>query len=583
MNKTVNINLAGIFFHIDETAYAKLQHYLEAIKRSLTNTQGQDEIIADIEARIAELFNEKIKTERQVIGIKEVDEVIAVLGQPEDYMLDEEIFDDEPVHTRYKTTGKQLFRDTENSYIGGVSSGLGHYLGIGAVWVRLLWILLTILSSGAFILIYIALWIFVPEAKTTADKLSMRGEEVNISNIERKIREGFDDVTGKVKNVDYEKYGNQARSGASNAAKGVGSGILFLLNIFVKLIGIFILLVAGTTLIGLFIGLFTVGTFGIIDAPWTDYIEMAAIGAPLWFLSLLIFLAVGIPFFFLFILGLKILVNKLKTIGTTAKLVLLGLWLLSIIGLAVIGIQQATQRAFDGEVVITEPLPIRSQDTLYLAMQNDSRYTSGINRGSVTIKYDDNDNKVIYSTDIRLVVKSTKDSTGRIEIIKMADGSDFRDARDRADQINYNTSFENNRLFLDSFLTSDFRNHFREQEVRVTIYLPEGTTLYADRNISSFHRSSDYFGNILNYNSEEKYLTIEENKVSCENCDLEETEEWENSSWDQEEEETDSTSFDADTLGEQVEININKQGVQVKNNNAHQITLNKDGISIKKS
>src|SRR5690606_7786303 len=137
----------------------------------------------------------------------------------------------------------------------------------------------------------------------------------------------------------------------------------------------------------------------------------------------------------------------------------------------------------------------------------------------------------------------------------MADGSDFRDARDRADQINYNTSFENNRLFLDSFLTSDFRNHFREQEVRVTIYLPEGTTLYADRNISSFHRSSDYFGNILNYNSEEKYLTIEENKVSCENCDLEETEEWENSSWDQEEEETDSTSFDADTLGEQVEIN----------------------------
>src|SRR5690606_28701564 len=110
MNKTVNINLAGIFFHIDETAYAKLQHYLDSIKRSLSNTQGQDEIIADIEARIAELFNEKIKTDRQVIGTKEVDEVIAVLGQPEDYMLDEEIFEDEPVYTKRKTSGKQLFR-----------------------------------------------------------------------------------------------------------------------------------------------------------------------------------------------------------------------------------------------------------------------------------------------------------------------------------------------------------------------------------------------------------------------------------------------------------------------------------------
>lgn len=584
MNKTVNINLAGIFFHIDETAYTKLQHYLEAIKRSLANTQGQDEIIADIEARIAELFNEKIKTERQVIGVKEVDEVIAVLGQPEDYMLDEEIFDDEPVHTRYRSTGKQLFRDTEHAYIGGVSSGLGHYLGIAPVWVRLLWIFLTILSSGAFILIYIALWIFVPEAKTTADKLSMRGEEVNISNIERKIREGFEDVSGKVKSVNYEKYGNQARSGASNAAKGIGSVILLLLNIFVKLIGVFILLVAGTALIGLFIGLFTVGTFGLVDAPWTDYIEMAAIGAPIWYLTLLTFFAVGIPFFFLFILGLKILVSKLKTIGTTAKLVLLGLWLLSIIGLAVVGIKQATQRAFDGEVVITETLPVRSQDTLYIAMQYDARYTSRVDKGSVTIKYDDNDNKILYSTDVRLVVKSTKDSVGRMEIVKMADGSDFKEARDRAENINYNTAYSNGKLMLDSFLTSDIKNHFREQAVRVTIYLPEGTVLYADENISSFHRSSDYYGNILDYNSAGNYLTITENGVSCENCDLEDEDEWENSEWDEGMKESiDSTSFETDTIREQVEININEEGVQVNNNNLHTVTLGKNGITFQKS
>jgi hypothetical protein len=87
MNKTVNINLAGVFFHIDEDAYAKLQHYLDTIKRSLNNTQGKEEIIADIEARIAELFGEKLKNERQVISYKEVDEVIAIMGQPEDYMV----------------------------------------------------------------------------------------------------------------------------------------------------------------------------------------------------------------------------------------------------------------------------------------------------------------------------------------------------------------------------------------------------------------------------------------------------------------------------------------------------------------
>ncbi len=583
MNKTVNINLAGVFFHIDENAYIKLQHYLDAIKRSLTNTQGQDEIIADIEARIAELFNEKIKTDRQVIGSKEVDEVIAVLGQPEDYMLDEEIFEDEPVYSKTKTTGKQLFRDTEHSYVGGVSSGLGHYLGIAPIWVRILWIILTLASSGAFILIYIALWIFVPEAKTTADKLSMRGEEVNISNIERKIREEFENVSGRMKNVDYEKYGNQARSGASSAAKGVGSGILFLLNIFVKLIGVLILLIAGTTLIGLFIGLFTMGTFGLIDAPWTDYIEMTAIGAPLWLLSLLAFFAIGIPFFFLFILGLKILVKNLKTIGTPAKLVLLGLWLLSVIGLAVIGIQQATQRAFEGEVVITETLPVTSTDTLFLAMQSNPLYTSGVHKGGVTIKYDESDNKVMYITDVRLVIKSTKDSLARMEIIKMADGSDFRDARDRAENITYNTNFSDGKLYLDSFITAPLQNHYREQEVRVVIYLPEGATLYADKNISNFHRSSDYYGNILNYNTEGKYLQIIENGYNCEDCETEE-DDWNNDSWDEEmEDPIEENGWEADSITGEVKVRIDENGIQINNRNSDKIRINKNGVAIQKS
>ncbi|MFN4763362.1 PspC domain-containing protein [Gillisia sp. Q332] len=580
MNKTVNINLAGIFFHIDEDAFIKLQHYLDAIKRSLSNAQGREEILADIEARIAELFSEKTKTDRQVISIREVEEVIAIMGQPEDYMLDEEIFEDEPTYARSKPSGKQLFRDTDHSYVGGVSSGLGHYLGIQSIWVRLLWIILTLASSGAFILIYIALWIFVPEAKTTADKLSMRGEAVNITNIERKIREGFDDVSGKVRNVDYEKYGNQARTGASSAAKGVGSGILFLLNIFVKLIGILILLIAGTTLIGLFIALFTVGTFGIIDAPWTDYIEMAGIGAPLWTISLLTFFAVGIPFFFLFILGLKILVRKLKSIGTPAKLVLLGLWLLSIIGLAVLGIKQATQRAFEGEVVTTEVLPITPQDTLYLAMKYNPDYSSGAYKTDLKLKFDEKDNKIMYSTDVRLVVKSTKDSTGRIEIIKTADGSDYKDAKQRGENIRYNTNFLGNELFLDSYFTANLKDHYRDQEVRVVVYLPEGSTLYTDKNIASFHRSSDYYGNILNYDQEGNYLKIAENSILCASCPQSERDNWEEDSWDNEDEFDGTIDFEGGDSTDNVKIRINGKGININKDETNKIRISRDGIEI---
>src|SRR5690606_37683768 len=166
-----------------------LQRYLESIKRSFTDSQGRSEIISDIEARIAELFTERVQHDKQVIGIKEVDEIIAIMGQPEDYLVDDEIFEDEPQFTSNKKSepSKKLFRDTDNSYISGVSSGLGHYLGIDAVWMRLLWIILTIASSGTFIIIYIIFWILVPAAVTTAEKIMMTGEPVNISNIEKKI------------------------------------------------------------------------------------------------------------------------------------------------------------------------------------------------------------------------------------------------------------------------------------------------------------------------------------------------------------------------------------------------------------
>ena len=583
MNKTVNINLAGTFFHIDENAYARLQHYLEAIRHSFSNTQGRDEIIADIEARIAELFNEKIKNDRQVISIKEVEEVITIMGQPEDYMVDEEIFEDEPKRTKStKNVGKQLFRDTENGHVGGVSSGLGHYLGIEAIWIRLLWILLTIFSSGAFILIYIAFWIFVPEAKTTADKLAMRGEEVTVSNIEKKIREGFHEVSDSIKNADYEKYGKKASAGASSAATTLGDIIKFCLKLFVKFIGILLLLIAGSTLIGLFVGLFAVGTFGIIDAPWTDYIDMVNSGAPIWLMSLLAFFAVGIPFFFLFVLGLKILVRNLKSIGRIALLTLLGLWLISVIGLVVVGVSQATNRAFDGEVANTENLSIMPSDTLYLRMRHNDDFTGRTWRSSdFRLAYDEND-KILVGNDIRLIVKSTNDSVGKIEILKSAEGKDYQDAKDRAANIRYSTSFVGNELLLDSYFTSPSSFGYRDQEVQITLFLPEGTILYADDNTSSFHRNYSSSGDILNSGQEGHFLKIMENEALCEDC-IEDTWDSDDDSWDNDSEDWDNEDdFNAriNVNGEEMNIRVNDEGLEVNDKKAKRVRIDSNGIEI---
>ena len=139
MNKTVTINLGGIVFHIDEDAYQKLSRYFEALKRSLNNSSGQEEIIKDIEMRISELLSEKLLSDKHVIGLKEIDEVIAVMGQPEDYIIE----DDSKAESTYQAykTSKKLYRDKDKGMIGGVAAGLSQYLGIDEVWIRVILLL----------------------------------------------------------------------------------------------------------------------------------------------------------------------------------------------------------------------------------------------------------------------------------------------------------------------------------------------------------------------------------------------------------------------------------------------------------
>ncbi|WP_274474391.1 PspC domain-containing protein [Mangrovimonas aestuarii] len=525
MNKTVNINLAGIFFHIDEDAYLKLQRYLEAIKRSFTDSQGQSEIISDIEARIAELFTERMKHDKQVISTKEVDEVIAIMGQPEDYLVDDEIFEDEP-RTSSRPT-KKLFRDTDNSYIGGVSSGLGHYLGIDAIWVRLLWILLTLGSGGTFILIYILFWILVPEAVTTADKLTMRGEPVNISNIEKKIKDGFDSVSETVKSVDYDKYGQKIKTGSKSFFDTVGDIFMSLLKVFAKVVGLFLILIGAGALLALLISFITVGVAGMSHLPGFHFVEAAnAANVPIWLISMLVFFTIGIPFFFILYLGLKILINNLKSIGNIAKFTLLGLWLVSIIGLFIIGVKQFNEHAFDASVNKTEILPVHTGDTLRLQMKGNPNYSKSIYRGHDNYKvvFNESDEKLIYTSDVRLIVRSTKDSVASLLIEKSAEGNSYQSARERAQNIDYtfdlDLPFTSNTktLHLNSYVTVPFKDKFRDQKVDIILYLPEGTILFADENTYSFHRNSSHYNDILENGMEEHYLLIKDDNVKCLDC-----------------------------------------------------------------
>ena len=201
MNKTVNINLASTFFHIDENAYSKLKTYLKTLESGFKNTVGMEEILKDVEARIAELFQEIKTNPDYVISEADVDKIIGILGQPEDFLSEPEVEEEQTE----ETTQKKLFRDPDDKYIAGIASGLGHYFGIDTTWVRLILLFLFVFSGGTLVTIYLLFWILIPEAKTTADKLKMKGKPVNISTIEKKIKEEFEEVSSKIKGIDYEK------------------------------------------------------------------------------------------------------------------------------------------------------------------------------------------------------------------------------------------------------------------------------------------------------------------------------------------------------------------------------------------
>ena len=202
MNKTININLASTFFHIDESAYNLLQSYLNKLEKAFKNSQGKEEILRDIEVRIAELFQERKKHPDYVINEKDINEVIDILGQAEDFEVEES---QETSKGQTHTASKKLFRDPDDRYIGGVASGLGYYFGIDTIWIRILWLIFGFFSLGTITFIYIILWILIPEAVTTNDKLRMKGEPVNIATIEKKIKEEFDKVSSKIKDIDYQE------------------------------------------------------------------------------------------------------------------------------------------------------------------------------------------------------------------------------------------------------------------------------------------------------------------------------------------------------------------------------------------
>ena len=182
MKKTTTVSLSGSIFTLEEDAYSVLHGYLKRLEFHFSKEEGRQEIISDIESRIAELLRENIKTENQAVDLNEINRVIKIMGEPGEIEGDKNMKND--YQTDYRSY-RRLYRDVDDRILGGVCAGMGHYWRVEPLLLRIVIILLTIFGVFPGLITYIILWIVIPPAITNSQKLEMKGEPANADNLGR--------------------------------------------------------------------------------------------------------------------------------------------------------------------------------------------------------------------------------------------------------------------------------------------------------------------------------------------------------------------------------------------------------------
>jgi phage shock protein PspC (stress-responsive transcriptional regulator) len=499
MKKTLTISISGFVFHIEEDAYDKLHRYLEAISAHFKGFEGREEVLADVEARIRELLQQKTSSSKEVITLADVDEVIGIMGQPSDFGPGDETSGDAAGQApSYSRIPKRLYRDTERKTIGGVCGGLAAYFSIDPVWMRLIFIV-SIFISGTGLLVYLILWLVVPEARTAAEKLEMRGEPVTVSNIEKSVSDEMHDLKDKFKGyaskarTTYRKekeefkvrHGNRLHSGLSDMAR-------LLLRIFLVFVGIVVLFIGiALTVVYLSI-LFKFPVIAVMDQAGMQAFPLYALidrifasDADLRTFVTGLLIIIGIPLLLMLWGGIRLIFNlpRVRFLAGIATLA----WICAFIITAIFGFKVANSFHYPGEFTREAPLQVTKADTLHLsAIQLLPEDSDWENQGFFHFP----EMKIVISNDEQIIrgiplikIRTSPDSLARIFIRTSAKGAFRNQAEENAEKISYNWKQQNDTLYLsDSFILPD-EEKWRKQEARVEVQLPEGTVVGIDKRL----------------------------------------------------------------------------------------------------
>jgi len=367
MEKTTTINLGGFAFTIEEAAYHDLKSYLDSVRNKIGSDIDKNEVMTDIEMSIAEKLKEKSGQEKKVITAKDIDELIGVMGHPDDFNEDEKI---EETEGQTKKIKKKLFRDTDDMILGGVCSGIAVYFDIEPVLIRIVAFLL-VLCNGIGIPVYILLWIIVPAAETKAQKLEMHGSPLTVSAIEQSFK-------------DAEEI--KKESGFIRVIRKIGDIVKRLLHISLKIILFFLnfsiiagalLAIIGMTIFTAVLVMYSTSGYSIDNVPISEIIKTM----PFYLLLFSLFFAVAIPAFLLLAADIMIAFKR-KIINIVGVIALIVVWMVSAVTMGTIIIRYAPDiRSKMGDVQYRQTVEVPSLENFVNISANGKNLKLSIKKG----------------------------------------------------------------------------------------------------------------------------------------------------------------------------------------------------------
>jgi len=582
MKKVININFQGRILPIEEMAYENLKNYIESLSAYFEKEEGKDEIINDIECRVAELCEDRLKKGAVCITEDDINLIIESIGRPADFEAqdgfeaqsssgnsnysssqnegqnnwdnirpkrlyrDEQnkvlggvcsgianYFGLEPLLVRIlwifligvnilgylilwiavpsssvKEIGgvkKRLFRDIENKVIGGVCAGLSKYFGIKVWIIRILFLIpfirlvfnfreihlfqfwdapdfpnfLDITFSPGSVFIYIVLWLVLPEAKTSADKLEMVGEKVDLNSIKNTIQndmEGFSKRAqgwgSDLKNKYQTDHASNTKNGASTHPSEKRKGIVYYIGRIITIsIKAFVYFILGIIGISLLAALFGIGVAATAVMPLRKF--LLEDGAQIWSVYGALLFFVWVP-----IIGIvTAVVRKLagyKKANVWVRSSFVALWVVGWVLLFYFG--SSLGHSFSKHNVPEEQtIALANPAVDYLEVTASPKMKYYEDRWFQISPFDAfSDEDTVFVRNLRIRIVQSKTDSFQVKVVKLSNGKTIQNANELASKINFDLTQQDSLVFLDRGIAINKKDKFRNQHIIMTIAVPLG-------------------------------------------------------------------------------------------------------------